>query len=139
MAPSNAEVGTLFANLSTRENQANFWAQVSDKVDWWIVGKTPMSGTYNSKKAFLDATIEVLNGKVLDGPLLMRTVNVVGGGSESDWATVEMEAIDAKCRNGMKYDMRYCWNVRFGKDGIIEQVRAFIDTDLLEKAIKENQ
>lgn len=139
MAPSNAEIGTLFANLCTRENQANFWAQVSDKVDWWIVGQTPMSGSYASKKAFLDATIEVLNGKVLDGPLLLRTVNVVGGGSESEWASVELQAIDAKCRNGMTYDMRYCWNVRFGKDGIIEQVRAFLDTDLLTRAIKENQ
>lgn len=139
MAPSHAEVTTLFANLSTRENQPNFWSRVSDKVDWWIVGQTPMSGTYDSKQAFLDATIEVLNGKVLDGPLLLRTVNVVGGGSESEWATVELEAIDAKCRNGMVYDMRYCWNVRFGKDDMIEQVRAFLDTDLLERAIKENQ
>jgi ketosteroid isomerase-like protein len=139
MAPSSDEVRALFANLSARENQANFWSKVAENVDWWIVGQTPMSGKYSSKKAFLDATIEVLNGKVLDGPLLMRTVNVVGGGKESEWATVEMEAIDAKCRNGMVYDMRYCWNVRFGKDGIIEQVRAFIDTDLLERAIKENQ
>lgn len=139
MAPSNAEIGTLFANLSTRENQANFWAQVTDKVDWWIVGSTPMSRTYSSKKDFLDATIEVLNGKVLDGPLLLRTVNVVGGGKESEWAAVELEAIDAKCRNGKEYNMRYCWNVRFGKDDKIEQVRAFLDTDLLERAIKENQ
>lgn len=98
-----------------------------------------MSGTYASKKAFLDATIEVLNGKVLDGPLLLRTVNVIGGGSESEWAAVELEAIDAKCRNGMTYDMHYCWNVRFGKNDKIEQVRAFIDTGLLDKAIKENQ
>lgn len=139
MAPSADDIRTLFANLSASENQANFFAQVADDVDWWIVGRTPMSGTYSSKKAFLDATIEILNGKVLDGPLAMRTVNVVGGGKDSDWAAVELEAIDAKCRNGMPYDMRYCWNVRFGKDGKIDKVRAFLDTGLLEKAIKENQ
>lgn len=138
MAPSPSEIRTLFANLSSRENQANFFNRVSDNVDWWIVGSTPMSGTYNSKKAFLDATIEILNGKVLDGPLTMRTVNVAGGGPDSEWAAVELQAIDATCRNGMPYDMRYCWNVRFGKDGMIEQVRAFLDTGLLEKAIKEN-
>lgn len=97
-----------------------------------------MSGSFDSKQDFLDATIQVLNKKVLGGPLRMKTTNVVGGG-ESDWATIEMEAIDAKCKNGMIYDMRYCWVVRFGHNGMIEQVRAYLDTDLLARAIEQNK
>lgn len=39
---------------------------------------------------------------------------------------------------GLKYDMVYCWIVRFNKDGKIDQVRAYVDTDLLTRAIEEN-
>jgi len=138
MAPRTEAIADIFGRLSSPDTQKDFFNQVSDNVDWWIVGHTPMSGKYNSKQAFLDATFQVLNKKVLGGPLRLRTINVIGGG-DSDWATVEMEAIDAKCNNGMTYDMRYCWVVRFGQDGLIEQVRAYIDTDLLVRAIEQNK
>jgi len=137
MAPTSESVHNLFSQLAKQETQKNFFDSVADNVNWWLVGHTQMSGTYNSKQAFLDATIEVLNKKVLGGPLLMRITNVAVGG---DYATVELEAIDAKCKNGMTYDMRYCWVVRFGKEsGLIEEVRAYIDTDLLSRAIEQNQ
>ena len=139
MAPSPEAIRTLFDNLSDTNTQSEFFAHVADNVDWWIVGSTQMSGNYSSKQQFLDATIEILNGKVLNGPLGFGVVQVSGGGSGSDWATVEMQAIDAKCKNGMPYDMRYCWVVRFGKDDVIEQVKAYLDTELLSRAIRENQ
>ncbi|KAJ9661162.1 hypothetical protein H2198_002106 [Neophaeococcomyces mojaviensis] len=93
MAPSTAAVHELFSNLSKQETQKNFFNRVSDNVNWWIVGHTPMSGTYHSKQDFMNATFEVLNKKVLGGPLILNVRNVVVGG---DWATVELEAIDAK-------------------------------------------
>ncbi|KAK5944042.1 hypothetical protein PMZ80_003323 [Knufia obscura] len=138
MAPNPEAIRNLFGNLSSPDTQKDFFNSVSDNVDWWIVGHTPMSGSYSSKQDFLDATFQVLNKKVLGGPLKLRIVNVVGGG-DSDWATVEMEAIDAKCKNGMTYDMRYCWMVRFGSTGMIEQVRAYLDTDLLARAIEQHK
>jgi len=136
MAPSTEAIQDLFNQLSKQETQKNFFNQVSDNVNWWIVGQTPMSGTYNSKQDFMNATFEVLNKKVLGGPLLLNVRNIVVGG---DSATAELEAIDAKCKNGMTYDMRYCWVVRFGESGLIEEVRAYLDTDLLSRAIEQNQ
>ena len=138
MAPTKDEITKLFNNLSSPETSKQFFESVEDKVDWWIVGHTKMSGQYNSKQDFLDATLAILNGKMLDGPLTFRLLNVVGGGADDEWATVEMEAIDAKCRNGMPYAMRYCWNVRFGGNGMIQQVRAYIDTQLLAEAMEQN-
>jgi len=138
MAPQRDAIMDLFSNLSSPDTQKDFFNQVSDDVDWWIVGHTPMSRSYKSKQEFLDATIEVLRNKVLTGPLSFKPVTVLGGG-DSEWATVEMEAIDAKCRNGMTYDMRYCWLVRFGDNDKIEQVKAYLDTDLLVRAIEQNQ
>jgi ketosteroid isomerase-like protein len=50
-----------------------------------------------------------------------------------------MEAIDAQCQNGMPYDMRYCWVVVLDDaSGMIERVRAYVDTDLAVRAVKGN-
>lgn len=40
---------------------------------------------------------------------------------------------------GLKYDMTYCWVLKFNTDRQIERVRAYIDTDLLTRAINENK
>ena len=138
MGMTQEEVLKLFNKLSSPETQKDFFASVADDVNWFIAGSTKMSGTWPSKKAFTDATLEILNNKVLAGPLCFKPVHVIAG-ADGEWANVEMEAMDAKCKNGMPYDMRYCWNVRFGSSGKIEQVRAYIDTDLLAKAMEQNQ
>lgn len=138
MAPNREAIADLFNKLSSPDTQKDFFTHVEDNVDWWIVGHTPMSGSYSSKQEFLDATIQILNNKVLGGPLRFRPINVVGGG-EDNQATVELEAIDATCKNGMTYDMRYCWIVRFGGSGKIDKVRAYLDTDLLARAIEQNK
>jgi hypothetical protein len=36
---------------------------------------------------------------------------------------------------GLKYDMVYCWIIRFNKERKIDRVRAYLDTDLLTRAI----
>ena len=139
MAPTKSETESLFRNLEDPSTQKNFFARVADDVNWWIVGSTPMSGTYHRKQDFQDATLKVLNGKVLGGPLGFRLKHVMLD-SESGWATAELEAIDATCRNALPYPMRYCWVVRFGEhSGNIEEVRAYLDTELLTKAIEQNQ
>ena len=136
--PQREVVAELFSQLASSDGQKKFFEQVADNVDWWIVGSTPMSGTYKSKQSFLDATLELLNGRVLGGPLRFRLLNVVAD-SESNWATVELEAIDAQCKNGKPYSMRYCWVARFNTDNVIEQVRAYLDTQLLSECMEQNQ
>jgi hypothetical protein len=77
---------------------------------------------YNSKSAFLSATIAHLGANVLTAPLRMQPVHVhvasssistgvrdehvgaTGGGKTV--AIVEMHAVDAKCQNGVDYTMR---------------------------------
>lgn len=58
---------------------------------------------------------------ILDSPLKLKVVNVVGGGDQP-WAVLELEA-DGTCKNGMKYPQRYAWVLRFDEKGIIVQVR----------------
>ena len=104
------------------------------------MGSTPMSKTYTSLQDFLDATIKVLGNDVLTEPLRLQVKNVIAMPIEGGtYAVVELAAMDAKCQNGMTYDMKYCWVVRYGQDEKINEARAYIDTDLLNRAIDGNR
>lgn len=97
--PSREEVLSIFQPLSERGRAGAFFHHVADDVDWLLMGHSPMSGQYTSKSEFMAATLQVLGDKVLTEPLTMRVVNVVVG-NDSPEAAVEMEAIDARCKNG---------------------------------------
>ena len=85
--------------------------------------------------------------------------NVFGGGNQA-WATVELVAV-AECKSGtvpspyqaskavvqsadtfrlgLKFDNTYAWCVRFDEDGIIVEVRAYLDSWMVKQAIEENE
>ena len=56
---------------------------------------------------------------------------------DSDSAAVEMESLSAAL-NGKPFDNRYCWIVRFS-DGTIVEVRAYLDSALVQRLIEENE
>jgi len=97
--PSKEEIRSIFQPLSQAGQAPSFFEHVADDVDWTIKGHSPMSRRYDSKADFVASTLELLGTKVLTKPLTMQVANVVGGG-DSDEAVVEMEAMDAQCRNG---------------------------------------
>ena len=53
------------------------------------------------------------------------------------WAVVELEAVDARTKSGTGYGMRYCWVCRFNRQGEISEVRAYLDTELLDRRMAE--
>jgi ketosteroid isomerase-like protein len=61
----------------------------------------------------------------------------VVGGDPQDWATVELEA-DALQKNGNPYNQRYAWVMRFDDKGMIVQVRAYLDSALVQQAVDDN-
>jgi hypothetical protein len=42
-------------------------------------------------------------------------------------------------RTGLKYDNRFAWVTRWNTDGIIVEVRAYLDSALVNMAITENE
>jgi len=134
--PTADEIHKIFDSLASGDLKT-FFSHVDDNVDWRIMGHSPMSDHYHDKADFQKRTLGVLNDNVLKEPLRVYVVNVQGGG-ESDQAAVELKA-DSVCKNGLKYDMTYCWVLKFNTDRQIERVRAYIDTDLLTRAINENK
>lgn len=125
-------VEKLFRNLSTGNSRV-FFDNVADDVQWTVTGTHPMAGIYKSKSDFLAHTLHRLN-KLLTGELVLNVNHMIVSG---DTAVVEMTSAST-ARNGKPYVNRYCWVVRF-ENGVIKEVRAYLDSFLVHQTIAENE
>ena len=116
-------VRRIFAHLETGSGD-RFFAHVADDV--------PLAGHYTSKADFHAHTFARLN-KILPGGTQLHVEQVF---TDGDWAIVELRSL-ATAENGMRFDNRYCWIMRF-KDEMIVEVRAYLDSALVQKLIDQN-
>jgi ketosteroid isomerase-like protein len=125
-------VRSLFANLEHGKSDA-FFEYVADDVNWTVMGTHPLAGTYHTKADFLAHTFARLN-KILKEGVVLRVSSILVDG---DSAAVEMESLSTAL-NGKPFDNRYCWVVHFS-DGTIVEVRAYLDSALVQRLIAENE
>jgi len=125
-------VNRLFENLSTGKTTA-FFQNVADDVHWTVMGTHPLAGVYKSKEDFLKKTFERLD-KVLKGGVILKVDHTLVSG---DTAVVEMNQTSTAL-NGKSFPNTYCWVVRF-VDGMITEVRAYVDSFLVKQVIEENE
>ncbi len=125
-------VRSLFANLENGRQDA-FFEHVAEDVDWTVMGTHPLAGTYHTKADFLTHTFARLN-KILKGGVVLRVSNLLVDG---DTAAVELRQLSTAL-NGKPFDNRYCWVARFS-NGTIVEVRAYLDSALVQRVIDENE
>jgi ketosteroid isomerase-like protein len=125
-------VKSLFANLENGKSGV-FFEHVADDVNWTVMGHHPLAGTYHTKADFLAHTFARLD-KILKEGVVLRVTNILVGG---DSAAVEMESLSTAL-NGKPFDNRYCWIVHFS-EGTIVEVRAYLDSALVQRLIDENE
>jgi uncharacterized protein len=125
-------VRSLFANLEHGKSDA-FFEHVADDVNWTVMGTHPLAGNYRTKSSFLAHTFARLN-KILKEGVVLRVTDVLVDG---DSAAVEMESLSTAL-DGKPFDNRYCWIVHFS-NGIIVEVRAYLDSALVQRLIDENE
>jgi ketosteroid isomerase-like protein len=118
-AVSETERRALFAGLFSGTGES-FFARMADDVDWTVEGTHPLAGHYCSKWDFLARTCAKLHEAL------------VGGASAVD----ELRSMVA-ARNGMRFDSHYCWVTHFA-DGVIVEVRAHLDSALVQRLVDEN-
>jgi ketosteroid isomerase-like protein len=126
------EVRALFASLESGDSN-RFFSHVADTVTWTVMGTHPLAGTYHTRQEFIDHTFHRLNAVLRDGVLLRVTAILVSGNA----AAVELEALST-AKNGAPFNNRYCWICRFD-NGIIVEVRAYLDSALVQKLLDENE
>jgi uncharacterized protein len=132
MALSAATVRQIFSHLESGSGD-RFFEHVADDVDWTVEGTHPLAGRYRTKADFQAHTIARLN-KILPGGTQLHVQDVLIDG---DRAVVELRS-HATAANGMRFDNRYCWVIRFAGETIVE-VRAYLDSALVQKLIDSNE
>ena len=125
-------VRSLFASLESGKSDL-FFAHVSDSVHWTVMGTHPLAGTYTGRQEFTDHTFRRLDRVLKDGVRLRVTGVLVSRTT----AVVELEALST-ANNGLPFHNQYCWICRFDGGKIVE-VRAYLDSALVQKVIDENE
>ena len=108
-----------------------FFKRVADDVNWTVMGTHPLAGVYKSKGDFLKRIFERLS-KVLKGGVVLRVDHIFTSG---DTAIIEMTSTSTTL-SGKLWPNSYCWILRF-EDGMIKEVRAYLDSYLVQKLIDE--
>lgn len=125
-------VRRLFTHLERGEADA-FFEHVADDVRWTVMGTHPLAGTYHDKHRFREATFGRLDRVLRDG-VRLRLVNLIVA---EDTAVAELEALSTAV-NGEPFDNTYCWVMRFDRERIVE-VRAYLDSALVQRVLEENE
>ena len=132
MAINADMVRRIFSPLESGDGE-KFFECVAEDVDWTVEGTHPLAGHYQSKQDFYSHTFARLNNILQEGTQL-HVQNVL---TDGDWAVVELRS-HAFAKSGMRFDNRYCWVVRFN-DTMIVEVRAYLDSALVQQLIDENE
>jgi uncharacterized protein len=109
----------------TAGDGAALFRLLDDDVQWTVIGTTPVSRTYTSRRDFIDNALIPLGG-LLDGAITPRVVNVIADG---DHVVLQWDGT-ATTKSGKPYSNRYCWVMRF-RDGRIVEGLAYLDTELV--------
>ena len=125
-------VRSVFSGLEGRDPD-RFFEHVASDVDWTVLGTHPLAGRHRDKAEFRRRTFGRLGKLVKDGVRLSVEHVLVDG----NWATVELRS-HAMAKNGAPFDNRYCWVIRF-QDEVIVEVRAYLDSALVQRIVDENE
>ncbi|KAI5458187.1 hypothetical protein BGZ63DRAFT_407483 [Mariannaea sp. PMI_226] len=131
---TKAELEAIFADHPLTNGGA-FWSRVAEDVDWTIMGSGPGTGRYRNLTDLRDNTIGKLV-KVLAGPPEIKMVNVVFGGENYEWTTLELEARGMR-KSGKEYFNRYALVIKWNEDGKVAMVRDYLDTAIIEEIWRE--
>ena len=131
MGITSDSVREIFKGLENGDGAA-FFEHVADNVDWIVEGTHPLAGHYLSKKAFIEGTFTKLS-QVLPNGAQLHVEDLLVKDNE---AVVELHSL-ATAKNGLRFDNRYCWVVYF-RDGVIVQVRAYLDSAMVARLFEEN-
>lgn len=105
-----------------RRNMGNFFDLLASDAKWTIVGLSTASGTYQSRRDFLDRVIIPFNAR-LSTPLV-PTVRAIY--TDGDMVIVLWDGA-AMAKDGKSYENTYSWYLKM-RDGKIVSATAFFDS-----------
>ncbi|KAK4695815.1 hypothetical protein P7C71_g2000, partial [Lecanoromycetidae sp. Uapishka_2] len=136
--PTRTHIRSLLTLLSQPPSGSDqFFASVRDDVVWTVTGKSFLSGTWTTKASYRDATWAKI-GNLLKPPGIKLEITegeegiIVG---QDGWATADLYTVDTYTISGVRYDQSYAWHMHFDEEGMIAQVKVWLDTLTLENVL----
>ena len=118
----------MFAELGKGNGDA-FLGNMADDIEFTIIGSTKWSGTFKGKKDLVEKLLGPLNAE-LEGGITITPENFIADGD-----TVAMQAKGkSTTKSGKSYDNTYCQVFAFNKDGKVQRVTEYLDTELVTTA-----
>ena len=122
-------VEDAFAKWSRGDGTA-FFALLADDVHWTVIGSTPVSRTYMSKREFQEGAVQPLTAK-LAGAIMPTVRDILADGEK---IALQWEG-RSTAKNGTIYHQTYCWVMRF-ENGKVCEGTAYLDTELITQIWK---
>ena len=100
---------------------------LADDVVWTVIGSTAVSGTYRSRQAFIDGAVTAIGSRI-DGMVAPEIVDIL---AVDDTIVLRWDG-KGHMRDGVPYENRYSWTMRF-QDGKVVEGTAYLDTALVDR------
>jgi len=100
-----------------------FLSALSDDIVWTATGTSPVSGTYHGLAEYTEGVYRPLDERLESWP--RPTVERIV--AEGEWGVVEFSSTGGRGKNGVDYNMRYCWVIHVEDDQVTE-VTGYYDT-----------
>jgi len=110
-----------------RGDRAAFNDLFADDLHWTVIGNSPVSGRYNSKREFLEGASARMR-EALATPIQTTLRHVIADG---DMVALVFDG-NATGKNGTAYHQTYCWVLRV-EGGKIREGTAYLDTELITR------
>ena len=127
-AENKKVVADMFAAWS--RGQGGFLDMLADDVQWTVIGSTPVSRAYKSKKAFIEGAVKPL-GEKISGAIQPTLRDIIVDG---DKVVLQWDG-RAAGKNGTDYRQTYCWVMRV-ENGKVKEGTAYLDTEIISKLWK---
>ena len=111
----------------TRGDRTAFNDLLADNLRWTVIGNSPVSGSYNSKREFLEGAGARMAEK-LATPIQPTLRHVI---ADNNMVALVFDG-RAAGKNGTDYRQTYCWVLRL-EDGRIREGTAYLDTELITR------
>jgi hypothetical protein len=100
-----------------------FLSALSDDIVWTATGTSPVSGTYHGLEEYTDGVYRPLDERLESWP--RPTVERIV--AEGEWGVVEFSSTGGRGKNGVDYNMRYCWVIHV-ENSLVTEVTGYYDT-----------
>lgn len=114
-------VTKLFAAISQDGLGPVLLNALHENVKWTATGQSPLSGVYESKKAYQEDCLGKIRGRLDYSP--KPQVNKIL--ADGEWAVVYFHSHGARSVKGMDFGMEYCWWLRVQDEKIVEVIGFF--------------